>query len=420
MFGNMLFVLDTLPLLISIYVFKSKRTFMDVTIVTICSLLIRTIPLISSGTLKIILLFIIVFISFYFSEKQPLLAGIYSSLIFLNDNFSLFISENIYKINPNTIIVSFVIVRLILLTISITLVLLEKKFLAFVKKRIAILNIPILTICLILFFELVKNEYLIELTIPNKGSVITKLFGDILLALFLFLAIIVVLAQRSEAMRLESESKKAIYENQLTYLKAIEKNAEEVRKFKHDYQNILLSMDSYFHDDKYDELKNYYYTQIKGSSESLTTVNTQLNKLMRIQSMALRSIFYVKLSIIDSERVNLTLEIDKSFYVEEKDEMPLVRSLGIILDNAVDALTELEEGEIQVALIENEGSNVIIVKNSCAESLPPLYQLEEKGFSTKGVDRGIGLSNLQEIIEETDFLLETEIVDNYFIQKIIF
>ena len=63
---------------------------------------------------------------------------------------------------------------------------------------------------------------------------------------------------------------------------------------------------------------------------------------------------------------------------------------------------------------------MIIVKNSCSEDLPPLYQLEEKGYSTKGPNRGIGLSNLQEIMEETDFLLETEIVDHYFIQKIVF
>ncbi|WP_429972675.1 sensor histidine kinase [Enterococcus sp. AZ163] len=265
-----------------------------------------------------------------------------------------------------------------------------------------------------------KNEYLVELTIPNNETVITKILEDVLLALFLFLAAIVLLAQRSESMRLEAESKKAIFENQLAYLKTIEKNAEEVRKFKHDYQNILLSMDTYFQENKFEELKNYYYTQIKHSSESLNSTNTQLSKLTKIQNLALRSIFYVKLSIIESEKVNLILEIDKNFYVEEKNEIPLVRALGIILDNAIDALSELDRGELQIAVFENDGSNVVIVKNSCSEDIPPLYQLEEKGYSTKGQNRGIGLSNLQEIMEEADFLLETEIVDHYFIQKIVF
>ncbi|MGX7185301.1 sensor histidine kinase [Enterococcus pallens] len=259
------------------------------------------------------------------------------------------------------------------------------------------------------------------MSIPdNNQSIVFELLSDVILALFLFLAVVVIMAQRSESMRLEAESKKAIFENQLAYLKTIEKNAEEVRKFKHDYQNILLSMDTYFQEDKFDELKNYYYTQIKNSSESLNSTNTQLSKLTKIQNMALRSIFYVKLSIIESEKVNLILEVDKNFYVEEKDEIPLVRALGIILDNAVDALGELDHGELQIAVFENDGSNVVIVKNSCPEDLPPLYQLEEKGYSTKGPNRGIGLSNLQEIMEESDFLLETEIVDHYFIQKIVF
>lgn len=420
MVGNILFILDTIPLLFSVYLFKSHRNIKDIAVVTILCIIIRSMQLTSSGTLKTILLFLILFVSFYFSEKEPILAGVYSSLVFVNDNFALFISDNIYAINTENILMSFVILRLILLVTSIILVLLEKKIWTYIKDKIPLLKIPILMVCLILFFELLKNEYLVEMTIPNNEVILTKLLSNILLALFILLTVIVIIAQRSESMRLEAESKKAIFENQLAYLKTIEKNAEEVRKFKHDYQNILLSMDTYFQEDKFDELKNYYYTQIKNSSESLNSTNTQLSKLTKIQNLALRSIFYVKLSIIESEKVNLILEVDKNFYVEEKDEIPLVRALGIILDNAVDALGELDHGELQIAVFENDGSNVVIVKNSCPEDLPPLYQLEEKGYSTKGPNRGIGLSNLQEIMEESDFLLETEIVDHYFIQKIVF
>ncbi|MEO1768490.1 sensor histidine kinase [Candidatus Enterococcus ferrettii] len=420
MVGNALFILDTIPLLFSVYLFKSKRNIKDIVTVSVLCIIIRSMQLTSSGTLKTILLFIILFTSFYFSEKEPLLSGIYSSLIFVNDNFALFLSNSIYTVNNNNIFLSFIILRIILLVISIILVLLEKKILNYVREKIPLLKIPVLMVCLILFFELLKNEYLVEMTIPNSEIIVTKLLSNILLALFVFLTVIVLIAQRSESMRLEAESKKAIFENQLAYLKTIEKNAEEVRKFKHDYQNILLSMDTYFQENKFEELKNYYYTQIKHSSESLNSTNTQLSKLTKIQNLALRSIFYVKLSIIDSGKVNLTLEMDKNFYVEEKNEIPLVRALGIILDNAIDALSELDRGELQIAVFENDGSNVVIVKNSCSEDLPPLYQLEEKGYSTKGQNRGIGLSNLQEIMEEADFLLETEIVDHYFIQKIVF
>lgn len=420
MIGISILLLGNIPLLFSTYVFKSKYNPFDILIVSVLILFIKSTPWISSGTLKIILLFFLLLISYYYSENRPILAGIYSSLIFINDSIATTLTSTIYTIDPSSLIVSFSLYVIISLSISLALAYSEKKILKIIQVRFPRIKIIVLMFCLFLFFEILKNKYLIELTIPNSESVITKILGDILLALFLFLAVIVLLAQRSESMRLEAESKKAIFENQLAYLKTIEKNAEEVRKFKHDYQNILLSMDTYFQENKFEELKNYYYTQIKNSSESLNSTNTQLSKLTKIQNMALRSIFYVKLSIIESEKVNLILEVDKNFYVEEKDEIPLVRALGIILDNAVDALSELGHGELQIAIFENDGSNVIIVKNSCSEDLPPLYQLEEKGYSTKGTNRGIGLSNLQEIMEETDFLLETEIVDHYFIQKIVF
>lgn len=404
----------------ALYSFKSRHKYIDLIISASLILVTQNITSITSETFRIIILFFIVFFSLYYSEKNPLNAGIFSSLLFINDDLARVFTNKIFSTNPNSFVSSFLVNSLVTLIIVIILAFIQKKIIVFLQEKFNRLNIAIFFLCIFLFFNFMKNTFLIELITTNDEVYINSLMSQIFFAFFFFLMIIVLLAQRSETMRLESESKKAIYENQLAYLKSIEKNAEEVRKFKHDYQNILLSMDSYFHEDKYEDLKKYYYTQIKHSSESLNIVNDQLNKLMRIQSMALRSIFYVKLSIIDSEKVNLTLEIDKKFFVEEKNEIPLVRSLGIILDNAVDALEELEQGSLQIALIENDGSNLIIVKNSCVANLPPLYQLEEKGFSTKGANRGIGLSNLKEIMEETDFLLETEIVDHYFIQKIIF
>lgn len=415
--------LDTLgvfPILTSFYIFKSNYKIIDIVASTMAIIFLRTTFLFSSETFRMVLVFFILLFSFYFSEKSPLKAGIFSTLPFINDEVARLLSSNIITINPNLLMRSFILNTVITVLIVILISLIEKKLLYFIQKKIPKMTIFIMIISLLAFFQLVKRIYLIELTTSTQDTFINTVMNQVFFALFFFLMVIVLIAQRSESMRLEAESKKAIFENQLAYLKTIEKNAEEVRKFKHDYQNILLSMDTYFQEDKFDELKNYYYTQIKNSSESLNSTNTQLSKLTKIQNMALRSIFYVKLSIIESEKVNLILEVDKNFYVEEKDEIPLVRALGIILDNAVDALGELDHGELQIAVFENDGSNVVIVKNSCPEDLPPLYQLEEKGYSTKGPNRGIGLSNLQEIMEESDFLLETEIVDHYFIQKIVF
>lgn len=60
---------------------------------------------------------------------------------------------------------------------------------------------------------------------------------------------------------------------------------------------------------------------------------------------------------------------------------------------------------------------LVIVDNSCGETLP-LYSLKEKGFSTKGPDRGLGLSNLAELLSSDRFELMTQIRDYRFKQTI--
>ena len=58
------------------------------------------------------------------------------------------------------------------------------------------------------------------------------------------------------------------------------------------------------------------------------------------------------------------------------------------------------------------------MKNSCRE-VPPIHQIYQKGFSTKGDNRGLGLGNLREILAECEGVtLDTYSKDGSFIQEI--
>ncbi len=57
--------------------------------------------------------------------------------------------------------------------------------------------------------------------------------------------------------------------------------------------------------------------------------------------------------------------------------------------------------------------------NKCKDSIPRVHELFEEGFSTKGDNRGLGLSTLKEITDNNDnVLLDTVIENGFFIQKI--
>ncbi|WP_283589387.1 GHKL domain-containing protein, partial [Staphylococcus nepalensis] len=59
------------------------------------------------------------------------------------------------------------------------------------------------------------------------------------------------------------------------------------------------------------------------------------------------------------------------------------------------------------------------VMNKCKPDMPRVHTLFQENYSTKGKNRGLGLSNLKEITDATsNVLLDTTIDNNYFIQKV--
>ena len=104
--------------------------------------------------------------------------------------------------------------------------------------------------------------------------------------------------------------------------------------------------------------------------------------------------------------------------VENQYSLALVRGLGIILDNALEELETLNGGKLNILFTKEEEEVVIIISNSCSGTVENIRTLKTKGFSSKGMNRGLGLSNLQEIINENDFVLDTSVKNNLFTQII--
>ena len=101
------------------------------------------------------------------------------------------------------------------------------------------------------------------------------------------------------------------------------------------------------------------------------------------------------------------------------DIIDFMRCLGIILDNAVEAAIESENKILNIAFINKNKSILVIVENTFPDELPPVYKMFKYGFSTKGNNRGIGLSNLREISNKyKNVSLETVVKDDKFIQNL--
>lgn len=204
------------------------------------------------------------------------------------------------------------------------------------------------------------------------------------------------------------------------YTNEIEKQYTDVRKLMHDYQNILLSINAYIEEDDLSGLKKYFYGRVKTVSKKIIKQDFMLENLSRIKVREIKSILAVKLIMAHEKGLNISFEAREDINVIPMNTITLVRMLGIVLDNAIEALIELGEGLLQIGVWNDEERVMFVIQNPCCSELPKLHELERIGFSTKGKNRGLGLNNLSELAEEeANVLLQTVITNNQFIQKII-
>jgi len=204
------------------------------------------------------------------------------------------------------------------------------------------------------------------------------------------------------------------------YTQEIEMQSSEMRKFKHDYQNILISLNDYVEAYDYGGLSVYYNEKIKPTTGLMNEHKFQLEPLANIKIREIKSILAMKLMIAQDLGFDVNFEAKDVIEHLSLNSVVLVRSLGIVLDNAIEELTAIGGGNLFVGVLKEDLKTTFIVQNKCRTDVEKVHKLREAGFTTKGENRGIGLNNLAEFAKSNEnMFVETTVMDNQFIQKII-
>lgn len=246
----------------------------------------------------------------------------------------------------------------------------------------------------------------------------------LLLIFYLMLSGLIVLIVRALAKNAALETKakndKVIAELQKQYVDEVKKQYQETRKFRHDYTNLLSTINYYLESNKIPELKEYFATDIMKTNAVLKDSDVILDSLQNIESLGVRSIFYTKLLLAQEKNIDVQIEI-RELLPEKKivDTISLVRLFGIFLDNAIEELESIQEGVLTIVAFKENADSVFIIQNTTRDKIEALQLLKKEGFSTRGEERGLGLANVEEILlTEPHILLETKIIDKLFIQRI--
>jgi len=205
------------------------------------------------------------------------------------------------------------------------------------------------------------------------------------------------------------------------YIEGIEAKQIAIQKFKHDYQNILLSINGFILTEDWEGLKQYMLT-VNTASNFLTEDTPALENLCKIRPTEIKIFLSEKLITAKktSKHISASFEARGEVSHFPIDSVTLVRMLGIILDNAVEALAELSRGHLAVICHKVEEGVIITIQNNCAKDMPTLNQLKQYGFSTKGKGRGHGLNILADLVNtHPNVTLSTSISEGIFAQMLV-
>lgn len=211
---------------------------------------------------------------------------------------------------------------------------------------------------------------------------------------------------------------------QLEYLeyhaKEIENRYQELRSFKHDYKNVLLSMQSYIDSKDFDGLRTYFENDVMNHKSEIFENTFELANIQLVKVNSLKSILISKLSAASENGVKTSFLIFDELSYVPINEIEIVRILGIVLDNAIEAtIPYKKQAFVECAILRESTEVKIFLSNSIHEELPPLHVLKERGVSTKGKNRGLGLRNLDELVGKNELLsLETILKNDTFCQII--
>lgn len=203
------------------------------------------------------------------------------------------------------------------------------------------------------------------------------------------------------------------------YTQRMESFYEEIRTFRHDYRNILFTMQLYIDTGNTKELKEYFHKNILNNTAILSDDGFCLGKLYQLEDPAVKSLLYTKLIAILNREINLEVEITDYIPALPMDSLTLCRILGILLDNALEAAADSPEKELRISIVSTETAVTFIISNSTLPLSVPVSSLLQRGYSSKEGHEGIGLSAVIGLLDPIPYAnLSTKCEDTVFSQTL--
>ncbi|MEW6698743.1 MAG: ATP-binding protein [Bacillota bacterium] len=187
----------------------------------------------------------------------------------------------------------------------------------------------------------------------------------------------------------ESEAK-----NAAETIRQLDKLIQAIRKTRHDYNHHVQTIYGLLEVNAYEMARDY----IRKLHLNIITPA----QLVKTDNPGITALLYAKAGLAEAKGLNFDLQVDCSLKEIPLTTMEMNSVLGNLLDNAIEAADEKGEGEtVRLEISTEPGEYQFIVANT-GNPIPQqtISQIFEENFTTKGQNRGLGLTIVQEITEK--------------------
>ncbi|MGZ0940937.1 ATP-binding protein [Streptococcus thermophilus] len=208
-------------------------------------------------------------------------------------------------------------------------------------------------------------------------------------------------------------------ENLYTYNKHIECLYNSVRSFRHDYSNLLVTLRLGIDKDDMDIVKEVYDSVLQESDKRLNIRNFDLARLVNIQDNTLKSLLSAKVLQAEEEGIEAQISIPEPIHLIGMEILDFIIVTSIFLDNAIEGAIQTQNHKITISFWEDHRSQLLSISNTISEEQTETKTIFERGVSNKGRERGIGLANVTEILDNyINVNLETQSNNFSFTQQL--
>ncbi|NQP19575.1 GHKL domain-containing protein [Streptococcus suis] len=284
-----------------------------------------------------------------------------------------------------------------------------------------------LNVFFITYFLIIRGMIQLEIAIEN-GLILnidTYFIRTNVLLIYFTIFIISMLYLNYQKKEKQDKEIQELKDKQLAdlgrYSRHVESLYKEIRSFRHDYTNILISLNEAIKEEDIVAIRTIYQGVIADSDRKFYDGKYDIARLSNIQNPAVKSLLSSKMLEAQKKGIAISVEVDAEIEPPDLELIEFITILSILLDNAIDAAEQCANGNIVFAYFQEDDRKIVVVENTTVEDKVATNHIFEYGHSTKGDNRGIGLANVKAILDNyPKFSISTNSSNHRFVQELVF